>query len=603
MDGVQVPVDTAGAGSLVGEFALLRNDLVRAATITALQPTRVLELEAGLFAALTARSPELYSAVATAVDEIEIIRFIKRVTAFGELTGRALRELAEHVSVLHFAKGSWIFRQGDTADNCYLVRSGKLEVLIGTFRDHTEQLATLSEGAMFGEAAILAHQPRNASVRALDDVVLLAIDGPVFLKSIGSDRTIANRVGGLLAMRRRPKLVETVEGFEHTDRDGHKYTVLKNAAAGTYVRLSEQGLFICTLLDGYHGFRDIALRYLAQYNVLAPEFIMRTIERLSAAKFLEEDRAVQAVARAVRLRRRELFMKVTRSALDWRLYANGVDRWYGPLYRSVLHLFATPVAFWAYGLIAIAGTVLFGLEVPRATALIASGGLGAFLVALILANIVLVVLHEGGHLLATYRVGATVSRVGVGWYWFGPIAFVDTSDVWTKSPRARLFVDAAGPGINVIAGAALAIVAWFTPGVGFVIAWAIALSSYLKFFRNLNPLLELDGYEALSDVLDRPSLRRECLGWLATAVPALFRRPHVPRDHFVEWGYGLSSLAFVVITVVQTAFIYHVTGQRFVARFASLNVAAAVGIALPLFFGFFALGKLILETQAAKRAA
>jgi CRP-like cAMP-binding protein len=603
IDGAQVPVDTAGPGSLVGEFALLRDDLVRAATITAIKPTRVLELEAGLFAALTERSPELYSCVATAIDEIEIIRFIKRVTAFAELSGHALRELAEHVSVKRFAKGSWIFRQGDVADNCYLVRSGKVEALIGTYRDETEQLATLGEGTMFGEAALLAHQPRNASVRALDDVVLLAIDGPAFIKSVGSDRTVANHIGGLLAMRRRPKLVEGIEGFEHVDRDGNKYTVLKNGAAGTYVRLSEQGLFICTLLDGYHGFRDIALRYLAQYGVLAPEFIMRTIERLSTANFLEEDRAVQAVSRAVQLRRRELFMKVTRSALDWRVYANGVDRWYGPIYRRLLYPLATRPAIALYAVVAVVGTTLFGLEVPRATTLIASaGGLGTFLVALILANIILVILHEGGHLLATYRVGATVSRIGIGWYWFGPIAFVDTSDVWTKSPRARLFVDTAGPAVNVIAAAALAIVAWFTPGAGFVVAWAIALSSYLKFFRNLNPLLELDGYEALADVLDRPSLRRECLGWLAHAVPALFRRPHLPRDHFVEWGYGLCSLAFVVITAVQTAFIYHVTGQRFVARFAPLEVATAVGIALPLVFGFFALTKLIWETQTAKRA-
>ena len=156
--------------------------------------------------------------------------------------------------------------------------------------------------------------------------------------------------------------------------------------------------------------------------------------------------------------------------------------------------------------------------------------------------------------------------------------------------------------MNIIAGSVLATVAWYAPGAGFIVAWSIALSSYLKFFRNLNPLLQLDGYEALSDFLDRPSLRLECLGFLANAVPAFFRRPYIPRDHLVEWLYGLGSLAFVAITVVQTAFIYHVTGQRFVSTFAPLRVATFVGIALPLFFGLLALIKLIVETREAKRA-
>jgi CRP-like cAMP-binding protein len=602
-DGGQVPVDTAGPGSLVGEFALMRDDLVRAATITAIVPTRYAELEAGLFKALVERAPELREAVETAIEDVELMRFIKRITAFHELSGHALRELAEHVSVRSYPQGSWIFHQGDEADDAYLVRTGKLEVVIDTYRDHTEQLATLSEGSMFGEAAILAHKPRNASIRALEDVTLLAIDGPAFLKSIGSDRNVANHIRGMLAMRRRPKLINGAEGFEHVDRDGHAYMVLKNAAAGTYVRVSEEGLYICTLLDGYHGFRDITLRYLAQYGVLAPEFIMRTIERLAAANFLEEDHAQSAISRAIRLTKRERFSRFAHSAVDWRLYANGIDRWYAPIYRNVLHWFATPLAIAAYAGMAVIGTTLFGLEVPRATALISSaGGFGTFFVAVLIANVIILILHEGGHLLATYRVGATVSRMGLGWHWLGPVAFVDTSDVWTKSPRARLFVDAAGPAVNVIAGAALGIVAWYSSGIIFVIAWAIALSSYLKFFRNLNPLLQLDGYEALCDMLDRPNLRLECLGWLATAVPAFFRRPYIPRDHLTEWLYGLSSLTFVAITVVQTAFIYHVTGQRFVGRFAPPNIAAFVGIALPLFFGLLALAKLILDTRDAKRA-
>ena len=53
--------------------------------------------------------------------------------------------------------------------------------------------------------------------------------------------------------------------------------------------------------------------------------------------------------------------------------------------------------------------------------------------------------------------------MGVGWYWFGPIAYVDTSDMWLAGRKERVFVSLAGPYADLVTGGLAALVAWFVP--------------------------------------------------------------------------------------------------------------------------------------------
>ena len=68
-----------------------------------------------------------------------------------------------------------VFQWGDPGDSAYVIEEGCVEVLTG---QGTEQrrIAILTEGAMFGEVALLDRQPRTASVRALVPTRLIRID-------------------------------------------------------------------------------------------------------------------------------------------------------------------------------------------------------------------------------------------------------------------------------------------------------------------------------------------------------------------------------------------------------------------------------------------
>ena len=68
-----------------------------------------------------------------------------------------------------------VFRWGDPGDSAYVIEEGCVEVLTGLGADQ-RRIAVLTEGAMFGEVALLDRQPRTASVRALVPTRLIRID-------------------------------------------------------------------------------------------------------------------------------------------------------------------------------------------------------------------------------------------------------------------------------------------------------------------------------------------------------------------------------------------------------------------------------------------
>ena len=70
---------------------------------------------------------------------------------------------------------SWFFRWGDPGDSAYVIEEGCVEVLSGHAPEQ-RRIAILTEGAMFGEVALLDRLPRTAFVRSLVPTHLIRID-------------------------------------------------------------------------------------------------------------------------------------------------------------------------------------------------------------------------------------------------------------------------------------------------------------------------------------------------------------------------------------------------------------------------------------------
>jgi signal transduction histidine kinase len=76
--------------------------------------------------------------------------------------------------------GSVLFHEGDTGDTLYVVLSGRVAVLKEKGEGQSTLLAYRGPGDILGEMTVMNNTPRSATLIAVEDSDLLALDGPSF---------------------------------------------------------------------------------------------------------------------------------------------------------------------------------------------------------------------------------------------------------------------------------------------------------------------------------------------------------------------------------------------------------------------------------------
>ena len=91
-------------------------------------------------------------------------------------------------------KGSYIFREGESARYAYVLQSGTIEILkLGI--DGETSLAELEvKNTIFGEMALIDGAPRSAGARAKTDVVVTQVDKPNFLDYVAKNPQAAHNI-------------------------------------------------------------------------------------------------------------------------------------------------------------------------------------------------------------------------------------------------------------------------------------------------------------------------------------------------------------------------------------------------------------------------
>jgi putative peptide zinc metalloprotease protein len=273
---------------------------------------------------------------------------------------------------------------------------------------------------------------------------------------------------------------------------------------------------------------------------------------------------------------------VARHLLEWQGSVRGVDEPLSSLYRGGVRLLYSRAGQLALAAIALAGIVAFVLGIGELGAALEGTEAGGWLLLFwVPAYILAIVVHEAGHAFTTKHYGREVPRVGVGWYWFGPVAYVDTSDMWLEGRWPRIAVSVAGPYANLVLGGLAALVAWFVPSAVLSAAlWEFTLLSYLAVLLNFNPLMEFDGYYVLSDLLERPNLRPRALAWLGRDLIPALRTPSRLEGHRLELLYGLASLLYVAFSAVLTVVLYRLVVQGWMEGILPDVLAAGLAWAL-----------------------
>jgi CRP/FNR family cyclic AMP-dependent transcriptional regulator len=124
------------------------------------------------------------------------------VSLFSKLDRKAIKKLSDLCVPRSYPKDTVILKEGTQGLGLFLITSGTVEVYKGEGEDRIV-LATLEEGDILGEMALLDDQPRSASARALEATECFLLTRDTFNTLMKKDPDIAWSVVPTLAERLR----------------------------------------------------------------------------------------------------------------------------------------------------------------------------------------------------------------------------------------------------------------------------------------------------------------------------------------------------------------------------------------------------------------
>jgi signal transduction histidine kinase len=110
---------------------------------------------------------------------------LRTAALFEGLSDETLADLARDCERVAFGPGELLMSEGSVGESLYALLEGDVEITKRSGNGEVP-LATLGEGEVVGEMAVLEHRPRNASARALGPVDAVRVPGDALLELIES---------------------------------------------------------------------------------------------------------------------------------------------------------------------------------------------------------------------------------------------------------------------------------------------------------------------------------------------------------------------------------------------------------------------------------
>lgn len=134
---------------------------------------------------------------------MDALTFLRdHVSLFAGVTDENLSALAEVSALNTFNKGQTILFKGATVDGLHVVASGKVGVFVKSTNKVLVLVAELGPGEVFGEMSIVEMGTAVATIKALEDAVVLVIPQDSFRHVLQQDEGFAVRVNVLIAGRK-----------------------------------------------------------------------------------------------------------------------------------------------------------------------------------------------------------------------------------------------------------------------------------------------------------------------------------------------------------------------------------------------------------------
>ena len=129
---------------------------------------------------------------------LEKITTLKKIDLFSNIPSKILYHVSQITKEVEFLEGETIFNEGDFGDHMLVIAKGKVRIHRGN-----KTIVEMSDGACFGEMAILDGEPRSADAIATQDCILFKINQRDFSQVLSNQNEVMTGIIKILTQRLR----------------------------------------------------------------------------------------------------------------------------------------------------------------------------------------------------------------------------------------------------------------------------------------------------------------------------------------------------------------------------------------------------------------
>jgi small-conductance mechanosensitive channel/CRP-like cAMP-binding protein len=145
-----------------------------------------------------------------------IVERLAAVDIFAPLSTEETAMLARAATSHVFAPGETVIRAGDPGSSMFVVHNGRVSVQVSE-NGRARTVATLSEGAFFGEMALFTGEPRTANIVAIEETEVLEIGHAAMKQVFDTNPDLVESLSYIIAERRQGLVAS--ENLSATDAD------------------------------------------------------------------------------------------------------------------------------------------------------------------------------------------------------------------------------------------------------------------------------------------------------------------------------------------------------------------------------------------------
>ncbi|MCL2809842.1 MAG: GGDEF domain-containing protein [Treponema sp.] len=199
---------------------------------------------------------------------------IKKSPLFCDLNEEEFEIAAKALNPIYIKKQDTLFNEGDSGEDIYILHSGLLSASALQSDGNARWLFNINPGDFLGEMSIIAHEPRSATITALEDSIVMMLRSIDFYRIITYNPIIGFKILRAISIVQNQWLDQTSKSFSDIIRWGEtaRRRAITDEMTGLYnrrfleesikERFNNQSMNLRTMsllmmdLDKIHGIND-----------------------------------------------------------------------------------------------------------------------------------------------------------------------------------------------------------------------------------------------------------------------------------------------------------------------------------------------------------